>query len=1065
MYVDAIYNRKTDTIEVVERIGGERLFRTLDPEHVFYFEHPSGSHKTIFGEVCKRSAHRHAKKSQAHMQSLTNPDKGKPRRIFESDINPVFRALETHYTGADTPNLQVAFYDIEVEFAPEVGYAPTTDPFNRINAISVYCAWIEEMVTLALCPPTMTIEQGREIGAQFSNTIVFDDEAELLRTFLDIIEDADILSGWNSEGFDIPYTINRIKRVLGPNGADRMCLFGESPREREYEKFKKKFKTYDLVGRVHLDYLLLYQKHNPQQLHSYRLDYVGEIEVGEKKVPYEGTLDKLWRDDFDKFIEYNRQDTLLLHKIDQKKKFIELANQIAHANCVVLKTTTGSVALVEQAIINDMHTMGFVVPDRKRTVYDRKFGKGAYDKARAIGYALPDPNDPRVDVLRVTSDLAIGYRNHLKAEAERAAGLDDDGEDEESEDTGGGSGRTPVVGAYVAKPKVGLVSEVACVDINSLYPSAIRALNMSPETIRGQCRSSDTMALIARRIAAGTPRAEAWDGLFHSLEYGYIIEEDTERFVTIDWEDGRSETRSGAEWYEFLFNPANHLCITANGTIFSTEKSGMIPDLLARWYAERKTLQGKAKWYGAVAKGLPLADGETWNGASKDGLTLAPGFLERLAAALPGATGAGTAELNVKPLLKAIEADDAVALAEAMVRNACVLDGNLIVAADRAEAKFLAGLNDQRQQAKKILLNSLYGALLNEGLRFFDERLGQSVTLTGRSIVRHMNAKVNEAITGVYDYKGEGIVYADTDSCYFSAVDFLKDKPEWADFEWSRENIIELYDGIADVTNDSFPEFMHKSFNCSLERGGIIAAGRELVAGRALFIKKKKYAALMYDKEGERLDVNGKPGKLKAMGLDLKRADTPKKMQVFLEKVLMDLLTDASKESIFEEIKAFREDFKTLDSWEKGTPKAVKALTDYLERDQEARSKALDFKGRGTLARSKKDKGKVNMPGHVRAALNWNRMLDIQGDKYSMRIADGSKVIVCKLKGNIYKMDSIAYPIDEPHLPAWFKGLPFNDELMEETIIDNKLNNLVGVLDWDLSQTKSAPGDDLFVWG
>lgn len=75
----------------------------------------------------------------------------------------------------------------------------------------------------------------------------------------------------------------------------------------------------------------------------------------------------------------------------------------------------------------------------------------------------------------------------------------------------------------------------------------------------------------------------------------------------------------------------------------------------------------------------------------------------------------------------------------------------------------------QRQQARKILLNSLYGALLNEALRFSDERMGQSVTLTGRSISRHMNAYINEILTGEYDHTGKAVIYADTDSISFDS--------------------------------------------------------------------------------------------------------------------------------------------------------------------------------------------------------------------------------------------------------------------------------------------------------
>ena len=76
---------------------------------------------------------------------------------------------------------------------------------------------------------------------------------------------------------------------------------------------------------------------------------------------------------------------------------------------------------------------------------------------------------------------------------------------------------------------------------------------------------------------------------------------------------------------------------------------------------------------------------------------------------------------------------------------------------------------DKRQLVKKINLNSLYGAILNPGCRFFDIRIGQSVTLTGRCITKHMGAKVNEVVAGKYDHKGESVVYGDTDSVYFSA--------------------------------------------------------------------------------------------------------------------------------------------------------------------------------------------------------------------------------------------------------------------------------------------------------
>jgi hypothetical protein len=90
------------------------------------------------------------------------------------------------------------------------------------------------------------------------------------------------------------------------------------------------------------------------------------------------------------------------------------------------------------------------------------------------------------------------------------------------------------------------------------------------------------------------------------------------------------------------------------------------------------------------------------------------------------------------------------------------------------------------------------------------------------------------------------------------------------------------------------------------------------------------------------------------------------------------------------------------------------------------------------------------MPGHVRAGMNWNTMRRMNSDNYSMQIVDGMKAIVCKLKPNALGWTSIAYPTDELHLPQWFKELPFDDAEMEATVVDQKIDNLLGVLDWDL---------------
>jgi hypothetical protein len=280
-------------------------------------------------------------------------------------------------------------------------------------------------------------------------------------------------------------------------------------------------------------------------------------------------------------------------------------------------------------------------------------------------------------------------------------------------------------------------------------------------------------------------------------------------------------------------------------------------------------------------------------------------------------------------------------------------------------------------------------------------------------------------------------------SSIFSAWPIIQGQ---SDIEWNREVCVQLYDQIGQAVNDSFPDFMARACNCPREYGEIIRAGREIVGSKGLFIKKKRYAVLVYDHEGRRMDVDGQPGKLKAMGLDLKRADTPKVVQDFLIEVLLEVLQGTQRPEIAAKTREFKVKFAALPPWEKGTPKRVNNLTAYHEKI--------------------KQRGIVTVPGHVRAAINWNGLRDMYSDRYSMQIADGMKVIVCKLKDNPMGYTSVAYPIDQTHIPDWFKQLPFDDDLMEATVVDKKVENLLGVLKWNISDHTNTKTQlaDFFQW-
>jgi DNA polymerase elongation subunit (family B) len=297
-------------------------------------------------------------------------------------------------------------------------------------------------------------------------------------------------------------------------------------------------------------------------------------------------------------------------------------------------------------------------------------------------------------------------------------------------------------------------------------------------------------------------------------------------------------------------------------------------------------------------------------------------------------------------------------------------------------------------------------------------------------------------LTGEFDHVGKSIIYGDTDSVYFSAYPIFKEQIDSGEFKWDKDTIVELYDAVTAQVNETFPAFMASAHNCPYEYGRIIAAARESVCEKGLFISKKRYGLLVYDDEGKRVDSATSRGKLKVTGLEIKRSDTPVYMQEFLKEILSSVLHGAAEEDVIARILEFRQEFKNMPAWEKGTPKRVNNLTKY--------TKAWEKTGKCGV-------------GHVTAAINYNRLREMHNDQYTMEIVDGMKTIVCKLKQNPLNMTSIGIPTDEKRIPEWYKELPFDNNLMEEIIITKKISNLLGTLGWNLSLAESKTTfNDLF---
>lgn len=283
----------------------------------------------------------------------------------------------------------------------------------------------------------------------------------------------------------------------------------------------------------------------------------------------------------------------------------------------------------------------------------------------------------------------------------------------------------------------------------------------------------------------------------------------------------------------------------------------------------------------------------------------------------------------------------------------------------------------------------------------------------------------------VYD-----IIIEDDDTPYFFANNILVHNSNYFRMPVDNEaDAVEIADLMAQTVNEAFPSFMRRFFNCTVERSKLISAAREVVAVRGLFLNaKKKYTLRVVDKEGKKTD------ELKYMGSELKKADTPKIIQNFL-KGLMDLIltdedmTDEAFENTLElYVNTNRKGLihKTDDVIAFGVAKQINNIEKYY-----TEWKATEAVG----------KGRAKMPGHVRAAINYNVMLGEVGDTLSKTIRSGDKGMIFYVRPNDYDIKTIAFPADMVRLPDWFnEHFSVDLPLTEEKMVDMKLEGIFEAL-------------------
>ena len=286
----------------------------------------------------------------------------KDPNAFESDVDKYTRVLvDAYYDSDDIPSYQnIVYLDIECEIAGALTQDTVRNPAGKLTAIALY----DNSTKMYYC---YILDEAKTMNESTNeNKVVVPclTEKELMYKFLDKWEELDptIITGWNSEFFDIPYLYHRIANVLGESQAVRL-----SPLKTVDEGEFAGAKYTTIAGVNHLDYMLLFKKYITTQEPSYALGNVGEKYVDLGKVEYLGSLGKLFKEDVNKFIEYNVRDVEIIVALENKLKFIDLTVTVSHLCHVPYEQIYMSTALNEGAILTYLKRKNIVSPNKPTT--------------------------------------------------------------------------------------------------------------------------------------------------------------------------------------------------------------------------------------------------------------------------------------------------------------------------------------------------------------------------------------------------------------------------------------------------------------------------------------------------------------------------------------------------------------------------------------------------------------------------------------------------------------------------------------------------------------------------
>lgn len=371
MFINTYYDTKRSTIHLWEQIDGENKYSKKKWVPYVFVKSDRGNFKSIYGDTVA------IKQFKSYFEY--NDFNKNNHNIFENKVKPEIQYLtETYHPIQDrdivSPDLKIYNIDIEVNYSdrfpkPELANDP-------VCLISIQDSQTDKVVTFG---------EKEYTGNSDIIYVHCPNEKELLRKFFFFLNKypPHVISGWFIWSFDLPYLINRDKKINNGNYYNAMSPINVV---RTWRSKKDNDMNIDIAGVTILDYMDVYKWYSPHNLERYSLDYVSNFELKERKLEYEGDLRELYLNDWNTYVEYNVKDSKLIYKLERKLGYIKLIQTLSLLTRVSMRYYDKMTALIEGAMLTYFRRSGLCAPTilggHQKTfeaAYVKEPYKGMYD--------------------------------------------------------------------------------------------------------------------------------------------------------------------------------------------------------------------------------------------------------------------------------------------------------------------------------------------------------------------------------------------------------------------------------------------------------------------------------------------------------------------------------------------------------------------------------------------------------------------------------------------------------------------------------------------------------------